>query len=438
MHFEENVLSDPIRENGVVGSGGAGFPTSIKLSAKVDTFIVNAAECEPLLHKDKELLKHHSGPVLQGLRMAMNLVRAKRGILGIKEKYEDVIESLSRQLPQGVEICRLSDTYPAGDEFLLVYEVTGKVIPPGGLPKDVGTVVNNVETLLNIALAKPVTHKFLTVAGAVKRPVTLRVPIGMTYQEVLDAAGGSVVDRFEVLVGGVMMAKKTSSLQEVVTKTTGGLVVLPFDHPLLDRYRLEWKQIDRIGKSACDQCSYCTELCPRYLLGHPIEPHKAMRALGFAPEKDRMIMGTLYCCECNLCSLFSCPEALDPKNVCVHDKVTAREKGLRWNGDLTSIVPHPLASERRIPTKRLMARLGLNGFHNTGPLDEIPLKPGKVSILLKQHTGAPSRPVVKVGEKVKEGQLIAGIPEKAIGANIHSSIAGRIAEVNDMAIVIEA
>jgi Na+-translocating ferredoxin:NAD+ oxidoreductase RnfC subunit len=409
----------------------------VKLKASVETFIVNAAECEPLLHKDKELLKHYSREVLQGLQMAMGKVGAKRGIIGIKEKYEEVIESLSKQLPPKVEIYPLSDTYPAGDEFILVYEVTGRVIPPGGLPKDVGAVVNNVETLLNIAWGKPVTHKYLTVAGAVKEPATLRVPVGMTFAEVLEAAGGAETSRFEMLVGGIMMAKRASGLEEVVTKTTGGLIVLPHDHPLLDRYRLEWKQIDRIGKSACDQCSYCTELCPRYLLGHPIEPHKAMRALCFAPEKDPMMMGTLYCCECNLCSLFSCPEALDPKSVCAHDKIIAREKGLGWNGDLTAIVPHPLARERRIPTKRLMSRLGLNIFRNVGLLDEKVLKPERVSILLKQHTGAPSQPIVKVGDRVKEGQLIAVVPEKALGANLHASITGKVRAVQPDSMVIE-
>jgi Na+-translocating ferredoxin:NAD+ oxidoreductase RnfC subunit len=259
----------------------------------------------------------------------------------------------------------------------------------------------------------------------------------MTFAEVLEAAGGAETSRFEMLVGGIMMAKRASGLEEVVTKTTGGLIVLPHDHPLLDRYRLEWKQIDRIGKSACDQCSYCTELCPRYLLGHPIEPHKAMRALCFAPEKDPMMMGTLYCCECNLCSLFSCPEALDPKSVCAHDKIIAREKGLGWNGDLTAIVPHPLARERRIPTKRLMSRLGLNIFRNVGLLDEKVLKPERVSILLKQHTGAPSQPIVKVGDRVKEGQLIAVVPEKALGANLHASITGKVRAVQPDSMVIE-
>ena len=91
-------------------------------------------------------------------------------------------------------------------------------------------------------------------------------------------------------------------------------------HPLVRRHAASPAQIERIGRSACDQCRFCTELCPRYLIGHPIEPHQAMRALGFTGTKDPMIAGTLYCCECNLCTLFSCPEDLDPKNVCAQNK----------------------------------------------------------------------------------------------------------------------
>ncbi|MBI5445771.1 MAG: SLBB domain-containing protein [Deltaproteobacteria bacterium] len=431
-------MSDPIRDNGVVGSGGAGFPTAVKLSANAETFIVNGAECEPLLHKDKELLLHHSAEMLQGLACAMERVGAKRGIIGIKKKYEQVIAALAPQLPRGTEICPLSDTYPAGDEFVLVYEVTGKVIPPGGLPKDVGAVVNNVETLINVGAGKPVTHKYLTVAGAVKDPVTLRVPIGMSFREVIDAAGGAAVDRSEVIVGGVMMGRLATDLEEPVTKTTGGLLVFPGNHPLVERYRQSWTQIERIGRAACDQCSFCTERCPRYLLGHPIQPHQAMRSLGFAPDKDRMILGTLYCCECKLCSLFSCPEGLDPRSVCAQSKPLAREKGLRWSGDPAALAPHPLYRERRVPTKRLMSRLGLTGFHNVGPLDERPLRPRSVTIPLRQHTGAPSVPVVRAGDAVTEGQLLASIPDKALGANLHASITGTVRDVTGSAIVIEA
>ena len=136
-----------IEELGIVGAGGGGFPSHVKFQARVSLLIANAAECEPLLHKDKELLHHHSEPFLRGMRMAMELVGATEGVIGIKEKYQEIIEALEQLAPPGVRVVALPDTYPAGDEFILVHLVTGRVIPPGGLPKDVDTVVANVETL---------------------------------------------------------------------------------------------------------------------------------------------------------------------------------------------------------------------------------------------------------------------------------------------------
>jgi Na+-translocating ferredoxin:NAD+ oxidoreductase RnfC subunit len=430
-------LADALHEWGVVGAGGAGFPTDVKLRAKVDVVIVNGAECEPLLHKDKELVLHHGAEMLSGLRLAMDRVGARRAVVGIKEKYEDVIRAVSAAAPSDVSVHRLSDTYPAGDEFVLVYDVTGAVIPPGRLPLDVGAVVCNVETLVNLGLKRPVTHKFLTVAGAVEHPRTLRVPVGTPFADLIAACGGSTVPRPAVLVGGSMMGRLASGLDEPVTKTTGGLIVLPDDHPLVARYRAPWGAIERIGRSACDQCSFCTELCPRYLLGHPIEPHRAMRALGFLASKEPQIVGTLYCCECNLCSLFSCPESLDPKNVCVHDKAVARGAGLEWSGDAGAVRPHPLFQDRRIPIRRLIQRLGLQGFRNEGPLVDVGLSPRRVVLPLKQHAGAPSVPTVRPGERVREGDLVAARPEGSLGANVHASLSGRVASV-DEAVVIEA
>lgn len=427
--------SDAIEQNGVVGAGGAGFPTAVKLQRQAETYIVNGAECEPLLHKDKELLLHYGAEMLAGLRIAMERVGAQRGVIGIKEKYEDVIRSLRTQLCAGMEICPLRDVYPAGDEFVLVYDVTGRVIPPGGLPLDVGALVSNVETLINISRNRPITHKYLTVAGAVAEPLTLHVPVGMAIGEVIAAAGGATVNPFEVLVGGAMMAHLARGLDQPVTKTTGGLIVVPREHALTRRYLRDWIAMDRIGKSACDQCGFCTELCPRYLLGHPIEPHKAMRALCFAPVKDRLMMGTPYCCECNLCSLFSCPEDLDPKDVCAQDKNVARQRGLAWHGRPEDIRPHPMANYRRIPTHRLMAKLGLTAFRNVGPLDTRDLAPIRVTIPLKQHVGAPAIATVRVGESVRTGDLIAAPPAGKLGANIHASISGRVSAIDGMVVV---
>ena len=427
---------DRVEELGIVGAGGGGFPAAVKLRTRVSTLIANAAECEPLLHKDKELLQHHAEPFLLGLRKAMDWVGASEGVIGIKEKYQEIIEAMEHQAPAGVRVVPLPDVYPAGDEFILVHMVTGRVIPPGGLPKDVDTAVANVETLMNIGLDRPVTHKYLTVAGAVQTPVTLRVPVGITIGEVIEAAGGPTVADFGVLLGGVMMAKPAPGLDTPVTKTTGGIIVLPASHSLIRRHNAPWIHVERIGRSACDQCRFCTEFCPRFLLGHPIEPHRAMQSLGFKMGADAMV-STLYCCECNLCTMYACPEDLDPKNVCVQWKPMARERGLTFKGSPDSITPHPMAEFRRVPMRRLIARLGLGEFNNTGPLVDHPFAPRKVTLPLKQHAGAPAVPVVKSGDRVRAGDLIAAPEAGKLGARIHASIDGAVSVSND-AITIDA
>jgi Na+-translocating ferredoxin:NAD+ oxidoreductase RnfC subunit len=428
--------TDRLEELGIVGAGGGGFPAAVKFKTQVSLLIANAAECEPLLHKDKELLQHCSEPFLRGMRMAMELVGAREGVIGIKEKYHEIIESLEQQVPPGVRVVPLPDTYPAGDEFILVHLVTGRVIPPGGLPKDVDAAVSNVETLINIGLDRPVTHKYLTVAGAVETPVTLRVPVGISIGEVIEAAGGATVPDFGVLLGGVMMAKPAASLDEPVTKTTGGIVVLPASHSLIQRHNAPWLHVAKIGRSACDQCRFCTEFCPRFLLGHPIQPHRAMQSLGFALGDDAMA-ATLYCCECNLCTMYACPEDLDPKTVCVQNKPLARERDLTFKGSPESITPHPMAEFRRVPMRRLIARLGLGEFRNEGPLREHSFSPRKVKVLLKQHAGLPAVPVVKCGDRVRVGDLLAVPQQGKLGARIHASIDG-VVTVNSDAVVIEA
>ena len=425
-----------LEELGIVGAGGGGFPAAVKFASRVSQLIVNAAECEPLLHKDKELLHHHAEPFLRGLRVAMEIVGAQEAAIGVKEKYLEIIESLEQIVPPGVRVVPLPDVYPAGDEFILVHMITGRIIPPGGLPRDVDVAVSNVETLHNIGLDRPVTHKYLTVAGAVANPVTLRVPIGVSIGEVIEASGGATEDDIGVLLGGVMMAKPAENLDVPVTKTTGGIIVLPAAHSLIRRHNATMIQVNRIGRSACDQCRFCTEFCPRYLLGHPIQPHRAMQSLGFQTGADAMV-ATLYCCECNLCTMYACPEDLDPKNVCVQAKPLARELGLTFKGDPGSITPHPMAEFRRVPMRRLFARLGLGEFNNVGPLVEHTFTPRKVNLPLKQHAGEPAIPVVQCGDHVREGDLVAAPEQGKLGARIHASIDGVVTVGRD-AIVIEA
>ncbi|HLA84424.1 MAG TPA: 4Fe-4S dicluster domain-containing protein [Thermoguttaceae bacterium] len=438
------VTAEHIAEAGIVGAGGAGFPTHVKFSGRADTVLINAAECEPLLHKDKEVLRAYADEVLEGLAIGMSLVGAARGIIGIKEKYQEVIGLLRPKLGSGMEIAPLVDAYPAGDEFILVYDCLGRVIPPGAIPLHVGAVVANVETALNVARAgrEPVTEKFLSIAGAVAEPVTLRVPVGVTLAECVAAAGGPTVPNPNYVVGGVMMGRLEDNQNALVDKTTGGVVVLPDEHTVVRRRRQDWRQIARIGRSACDQCSFCTELCPRYLLGHPIEPHRAMRSLEFNLVGEANVIGTAFCCECNLCSLYSCPEDLDPKNVCARNKARlAAEKQRYENPPFNPRRPELHMSNRKAPMARLIQKLGLKQFRNVGLLCPELLETRRVGIALKQHIGTACEPVVAAGQRVTKGQLVGRRPEgngrPALGAPVHASIDGVVRAVEDGIVWIE-
>lgn len=434
-----------VADAGIVGAGGAGFPTHVKLAAQADSVLINAAECEPLLHKDKEVLRAYADGVVEGLARSMELVGASRGVIGIKEKYKDVIATLRPKLASGMEIASLRDAYPAGDELILVYDVLGRVIPPGGIPLSVGAVVMNVETVLNVAWAEsqPVTEKYLTIAGAVAEPVTLRVPVGITMGECVRAAGGATIADPSYLIGGTMMGRLEDHIDTaLVDKTTGGILVLPGDNVAVRFHRRDWDAIARIGRSACDQCCYCTQLCPRWLLGHPIEPHLAMRSLEFNLVGESNVIGTQFCVECNLCSLYSCPESLDPKNVCTQNKRRLAAEKKRWeNPPFNPRRPELHMANRKAPMSKLMQRLGLTQFRNVGPLNNTLVETGKVGIPLRQHIGAPCEPVVTVGDRVTKGQPVGIRPTQdgkpALGAPVHASLDGVVTAIEDGVVRIE-
>ena len=434
-------LSEKIFNAGVVGAGGAGFPSHIKSKSKVEFVLANGAECEPLIHKDYELMVHFPKEIIEGLDLLIESTSAKRGYFGIKEKNSKAITEVSKYLNGKTELTKLGDFYPSGDEFELVYEATGRLIPPAGIPLDIGCVVNNVETLYNISLAKkdiPVTKKFICVAGAVKNPSSFFVPVGTSFREIINHAGETKVKEFGIFVGGVMMGHLTFDLDDVVTKTTAGLIVLPIDHYLIKRKNQPEQNWHRIGKSACDQCSYCTEFCPRYLLGYQVEPHKVMRSLGFTKTGSSVWnqMAEL-CCSCGLCTLYACPEDLYPKEACDKAKVEMKEAGIKFIQQ-KPVKVHPIKEGRQVPLKQLIMKLKLQDYDVEAPFnpENIPVK--KVKISLQQHIGKPAEAKIKVGEIVEEGQMIGKIHEGELGANVHASISGKVKTVTEKFILIES
>jgi Na+-translocating ferredoxin:NAD+ oxidoreductase RnfC subunit len=434
-------LQEKIFNSGVVGAGGAGFPAHIKANSNVEFVLANGAECEPLIHKDYELMLNFPKEICQGFELLIESTKAKKGYFGIKEKNAKAISAISKHLNGKTELTKLGDYYPSGDEFELVYEATGRLIPPAGIPLDIGCVVNNVETLYNISLAEkdnPVTKKFICVAGAVKKPSSFFVPVGTSFKDIIEFVGGSKLSDFGIFVGGVMMGHLTFDLNEVITKTTAGLIILPKDHYLIKRKNRPEENWHRIGKSACDQCSYCTEFCPRYLLGYQVEPHKVMRSLGFTKTGSAVWnqMADL-CCSCGLCTLYACPEDLYPKEACDKAKVEMREAGIKFIQQ-KPVKVHPIKEGRQVPLKQLIMKLKLQDYDVEAPYNLEKISISKVRLPLQQHIGKPAEAIVKKGEMVEEGQMIGKIPDEVLGANIHASINGKVSQVTSENIFIEA
>ncbi len=435
-------LSEKLKQHGVVGAGGAGFPTDVKATSQVEFTIANGAECEPLVHKDVEIMKAFPAEIVSGLGLMMKATGARQGKFGLKRKNVAAVEAIESQLDSdSIEMLLMGDFYPSGDEYELVYSSVGRLIPAGGIPLQVGCVVNNVETLFNVHQAhrdKPVVDKFVSITGEVAEPQSFRVPIGTPFSELLTLAGGPTVPEFALFVNGLMMGRLSFDLDDVVTKTTAGLIVLPRDHYMVVRKDRSTESMNRIGKSACDQCSYCTELCPRYLLGYEVEPHKVMRSLGFtATGADTWNQWAELCCACGLCTVYSCPEDLYPKEACDGAKVDLATAGIKFTQEKPVRV-HPMKEHRRVPLSMLRQRLKVERYECEAPFQDLAHSPSTVRIQLSQHVGEPASPSVRAGADVRRGDVIGVVEQSKLGANVHASIDGTVTAVTGTHIQIDA
>lgn len=436
-------ISQTLREMGVVGAGGAGFPASVKAASQAEYVLANGAECEPLLHKDFEIMRHFAPAIVAGMKRMMQATGARHGRFAIKEKNKEAVEAVRPHAGSaGIDLCFLGDFYPSGDEYEIVYAATGRLIPAGGIPLQVGCVVSNVETLYNVeqamAAGAPVTRKFVSICGAVRRPVTFWTPVGTPFRDLLAMAGGATVDDFGLFVSGIMMGQLSFDLDAPTTKTTCGLIVLPREHTLIQRRGQPVQAMERIGRSACDQCSYCTEFCPRYLLGYDVQPHKVMRSLGFTlAGKDNWNQFAELCCSCGLCTLYACPEDLFPREACDEGKKDLRQAGIKYT-QKHEVRVHPMKEYRRVPQSQLRKRLQIDHLDGPTPFTAEEPRPARVRILLKQHAGKAAEAVVAEGMAVERGQTVGRMREGELGADVHASVHGRVSRVTGDFVEIEA
>ena len=297
-------FSAAVRESGLVGLGGAGFPTQVKLDAVkkglIDTVIINAAECEPYITSDTHTMLFESGYVYRGMKLLMTYVPAKEFLIGIEKNKPDAITKMKDIFSSEakVHVVPLPDTYPQGGEKILIYNTTGRIVPEGKLPADVGALVINITSLAFLAKyfesGMPLVEKCVTVDGsAVKEPKNVIVPIGASIGDVLEFAGGTSKPVGKILLGGPMMGVAVCSTLDPVLKTTNALTVL------------DTKDARLPESTACIHCGRCVDNCPMHL--NPTLYARAMNIEDAADRAARLEEAKInLCIECGCCS-YVCP-----------------------------------------------------------------------------------------------------------------------------------
>ena len=298
--LSKEEIRNSIKEAGIVGMGGAGFPTHIKLTpkddSKIEYIIVNGAECEPYLTSDYRLMLEEPEQIVQGLKIILMLFEKAQGIIAIEDNKPEAIKNMQElvQNESRIQVKVLKTKYPQGAERQLIYATTGRKINSSMLPADAGCVVDNVDTVAAVNLAvcesTPVIRKIITVTGdAIKTPQNFKVPTGINYAELVEEAGGFTSQPEKVVSGGPMMGMALFDLNVPVTKTSSTLLAMTND------------EVAEHEPSACIRCGRCVEACPSHLI-----PQKMLECSERFDDEGFIALAGMECYECGCCT-YVCP-----------------------------------------------------------------------------------------------------------------------------------
>lgn len=296
-------IIERVKQAGIVGQGGAAFPTYVKLSPppdkKIDYVILNACECEPYLTRDYRLLIENTEEVIAGLKLILKATGVSTGIIGIEDNKPEAIKQLKTYLnkEENILLKELKTKYPQGAEKMLIKAVTGRETPPGKLPFDVGCIIQNVGTAVSVYNAvvkgKPQTHAFITVSGlGIKEPKNLIVPVGTPLKNIIDYCGGVKDNAKKIIAGGPMMGFAQFDLNSPVTKAASGILVLTE------------KETSATKESNCLNCGRCLSVCPLNLA-----PTRLYKFARFNKFEEAIDIGILSCMECGTCA-YNCPAGI--------------------------------------------------------------------------------------------------------------------------------
>lgn len=432
-------LKKVLQDAGILGAGGAGFPSYAKLAEGADLLVINGAECEPLLETDYYLLREHLHEMTEGARLLCEAWGIGACVLGIKHHNALRLGWSDRQMLGFVQVRVLPDVYPMGDEINLIYEATGRLVQPGALPITQGVIVYNVETLVNIYHAMtegaPVTLKYLTVGGAIDQPIVTAVPVGTPVRVLFERLGITVPADCGVLDGGPSMGRLIHPESAVVSKTTKSLLILPRSIPAMVSKLRTPQNHEAIASSVCCQCTRCTDMCPRNLLGYPLEPHRHVRMTSrTAAFEPQSVIDATLCCGCGICEIAACCQQISPCTVIRGHKALLAQNKLRFTAK-EQVQVRPERAYRMLPSERWKSLLGVRVYDKPAAFRAISVGDTPLEIALRPHIGAPSVAAVAVGDVVTAGQMIA-----AAGAGLslpqHAPRAGRVLAVDDTRILI--
>ncbi len=432
-------LKEIMKEAGIVGAGGAGFPSYAKLADGAEILVINGAECEPLLYTDYILLQKEMELVLLGIKSVLDYAGIPQALLCVKEHTAKRLRmNDGAKLGERIFLKTLPDVYPMGDEISLIYQATGRVVRAGNLPITAGVIVYNVETMYNVAVAnkkgQPLTEKWVTIAGDIPEAIVVKVPIGISVAALFEKNGVTVPEGYTVLDGGPSMGKVIDPDRAVITKTTKGLLILPNNcEAVASKYIDGDKSIAR-AETACCQCTRCTDMCPRALLGYPLEPHKMVRTAKSAVSvMPQMVLSATLCCGCGVCESLACSQGISPKAVINEYKALLGKNKLRYVGK-EDISPLEEREYRMIPSERWASVLGVAKFDKVGKYVGEQKSFNRVEILLRQHIGAPSVPCVSDGDSVLAGDKIATAAE-GLSLPQYAPIDGKVSVYSDKIII---
>jgi Na+-translocating ferredoxin:NAD+ oxidoreductase RnfC subunit len=422
------TIAEAARRAGIVdGASGAARPLDQRLvwaaREKVRAVIVAAVDGEPLVATQRRLAALETVALGRGLAAIVKAVGARRGVVAVERRARELAAPLASA---GLEVVQIPDVARCGDAADLAYDVLGRAD---------GALVVDASAAIELARGKAVTDRAVTVAGHVLRPGVRNVPLGARIADVVAAAGGSTCGVAWVPLGDGPLSGRVLDRDDVVTKATRAIVVLPARADAVRRIAAPLADHVRRSLSACEPCAMCSDVCPPRLLGGRLRPHELVRALGRADAGLDEVTAAVDCTSCGLCDV-ACPSGLSPRRLV---EATARAVLDRLTPEPRSRgAPHELRGDRRLSLPLVALRLGLGDRELDPPWDSSLLRSDEVALPFKQSLGVAARPTVAPGDRVERGALVADVPEGALGVPVHASIAGTVTEVAYGAVVIRA